>query len=149
MAILQQQGVGGKLSSSPMGGPVPKHPETPPLHHLNKPPDAPLHGVMGGSDLHNKPSPAYPGQENSTLMSSIIFPTCQYKCFLYGHFSGFAGGSDLDSLIGGQKDGGGAQSRFKWMMDGNSMTPSPPEVTLHNGEIHTRAIEHTMSSVLV
>ncbi|XP_057182870.1 trinucleotide repeat-containing gene 6B protein isoform X2 [Triplophysa rosa] len=109
MAILQQQGVGGgKLPSSPMGGPVPKHPETPPLHHLNKPLDTPLHAVMGGSDLHNKPSAAY---------------------------TGFAGGSDLDSLIGGLKDGGGAQSRFKWMMDGNSMTPSPPEVTLHNGPV--------------
>lgn len=51
--------------------------------------------------------------------------------------SGFAGSPDLDSLIGssgGLKDGGSVQSRFKWMMDGSSLTPSPPEPTLHNGE---------------
>lgn len=35
----------------------------------------------------------------------------------------------------GLKDGAGTQSRFKWMMDGNSLTPSPPEQTLHNGKI--------------
>lgn len=55
--------------------------------------------------------------------------------------SGFPSGSDLDSMMsspGGLKDGGGTQSRFKWMMDGNSLTPSPPEQTLHNGTIlHT------------
>ncbi|XP_073713935.1 trinucleotide repeat-containing gene 6B protein [Misgurnus anguillicaudatus] len=113
MAILQQQqGLGGgKLPSSPMGGPISKHPDTPPLHHLNKQPDVSLHAAMGGPEMHNKPSTA---------------------------FTGFAGASDLDSLIGssgGLKDGGSVQSRFKWMMDGSSLTPSPPEPTLHNGPV--------------
>ncbi|XP_051569322.1 trinucleotide repeat-containing gene 6B protein-like [Myxocyprinus asiaticus] len=114
MAILQQQqGVGGpKLPSSPMGGHAPKHPDMP-LHHLgvnaHKQPDMPLHASMGGPELHTKPVPA---------------------------FTGFTGGSDLDYLSspGGLKDGGGPQSRFKWMMDGNSLMPSL-EPTLHNGPV--------------
>ncbi|XP_051988826.1 trinucleotide repeat-containing gene 6B protein-like [Xyrauchen texanus] len=117
MAILQQQqGVGGpKLPSSlpsPMGGHTPKHPDMP-LHHLgvnaHKQPDMPLHASMGGPELHTKPMPA---------------------------FTGFVGGSDLDSRSspGGLKDGGGPQSRFKWMMDGNSLTPSL-EPTLNNGPV--------------
>ena len=32
---------------------------------------------------------------------------------------------------GGMKDMGGQQSRFKWMMEGHSPIPSPPESTLH------------------
>ncbi|XP_051744960.1 trinucleotide repeat-containing gene 6B protein isoform X2 [Ctenopharyngodon idella] len=116
MAILQQQqGVGGpKLSPSPLGGHVPKHPDAH-LHHLginaHKQPDVPVHSAMGGSELHNKAPAA---------------------------FTGFASGSDLDSLMSspaGLKDGAGTQSRFKWMMDGNSLTPSPPEQTLHNGPV--------------
>ncbi|XP_067310928.1 trinucleotide repeat-containing gene 6B protein isoform X2 [Pseudorasbora parva] len=113
MAILQQQqGVGGpKLSPSPMVGHVPKHPDAH-LHHLSinahKHPDVSVHSAMG-SELHNKAPAA---------------------------FTGFAGGADLDSLMSspaGLKDG--SQSRFKWMMDGNSLTPSPPEQTLHNGPV--------------
>ncbi|CAM4320338.1 unnamed protein product [Leuciscus chuanchicus] len=116
MAILQQQqGVGGpKLSPSPMGGHIPKHPDAH-LHHLgmnaHKQPDVPMHSAMGGSELHSKGPAA---------------------------FTGFASGSDLDSMMSspaGLKDGGGSQSRFKWMMDGNSLTPSPPEQTLHNGPV--------------
>lgn len=36
----------------------------------------------------------------------------------------------------GLKDSGGQQSRFKWMMEGHSPAPSPPDSILHkNGTI--------------
>lgn len=39
-------------------------------------------------------------------------------------------------MMGGMKDTGGQQSRFKWMMEGHSPAPSPPDTTLHkNGNI--------------
>lgn len=68
MAILQQQqGVGGpKLSPSPLGGHVPKHPDAH-LHHLginaHKQPDVPVHSAMGGSELHNKAPAAFTGED--------------------------------------------------------------------------------------
>ena len=38
-------------------------------------------------------------------------------------------------MMGGMKDGGGQQSRFKWMMEGHSPAPSPPDTAHHkNGE---------------
>jgi hypothetical protein len=63
----------------------------------------------------------------------------------YDHFcspgiSGLAPGGNLSglelgSMVGGMKDGGGQQSRFKWMMEGHSPAPSPPDTVHHkNGE---------------
>lgn len=44
-------------------------------------------------------------------------------------------GLELGSMVGGVKDGGGGQqSRFKWMMEGHSPAPSPPESLNKNGE---------------
>lgn len=40
-------------------------------------------------------------------------------------------GLDLSSMMGGMKDAGGHQSRFKWMMEGQSPAPSPPTTAFH------------------
>lgn len=54
---------------------------------------------------------------------------------------GLAPGSNLSELelnpmMGVLKDTGGQQSRFKWMMEGHSPAPSPPDTTLHkNGKL--------------
>lgn len=66
--------------------------------------------------------------------------------FVYGAslLSGFAPGGNLSGLelgsmmggMGGMKDAGGQQSRFKWMMEGHSPAPSPPDTALHkNGRL--------------
>lgn len=48
-------------------------------------------------------------------------------------------GLELGPMVGGPaglKDNVGQQSRFKWMMEGHSPAPSPPDVTLHkNGAV--------------
>lgn len=49
---------------------------------------------------------------------------------------GLAPGSNLSALelspmMGGMKDMGGQQSRFKWMMEEHSPAPSPPDPTPH------------------
>ncbi|GAA6215573.1 trinucleotide repeat-containing gene 6B protein-like [Lates japonicus] len=120
MAILQQQrqhqqgGVGGaavgggssKLSPSHLGGGLSKQPMVDPLPHPG----------MGGplSDLHAKTQGMYSG----------LAPG--------GNLSGL----ELGPMMGGMKDTGGQQSRFKWMMEGHSPTPSPPDTTLHkNGPL--------------
>ncbi|XP_061701053.1 trinucleotide repeat-containing gene 6B protein-like [Syngnathoides biaculeatus] len=109
LAILQQQRLnhGGaaagslKLSPSHLGGSLSKQP----IVDSYAPP-----GVGGPvSDPHSK---------------------------MQGMYSGFAPGSNLLGLelggpmMGGVKDIGGQQSRFKWMMEGHSPAPSPPDSTL-------------------
>ncbi|XP_044036616.1 trinucleotide repeat-containing gene 6B protein-like [Siniperca chuatsi] len=120
MAILQQQrqhqqgGVGGaaagggssKLSPSHLGGGLSKQPMVDPLPHPG----------MGGplSDLHAKTQGMYSG----------LAPG--------GNLSGL----ELSPMMGGMKDTGGQQSRFKWMMEGHSPAPSPPDTALHkNGPL--------------
>uniref|UniRef100_A0A8D3E3C5 TNRC6 PABC binding domain-containing protein n=2 Tax=Scophthalmus maximus TaxID=52904 RepID=A0A8D3E3C5_SCOMX len=120
MAILQQQrqhqqgGVGGaavgggssKLSPSHLGVGHSKLPMV----------DALPHPGMGGplSDLHAKTQGMYSG----------LAPG--------GNLSGL----ELGPMMGGMKDTGGQQSRFKWMMEGHSPAPSPPDSTLHkNGPL--------------
>ncbi|KAM6905048.1 trinucleotide repeat-containing gene 6B protein isoform 3-T3 [Xenentodon cancila] len=120
MAILQQQrqhqqsGVGGtaagggssKLSPSHLGGGLSKQPMVDPLPHTG----------MGGplSDLHGKPQGMYTGLAPGGTLSSL----------------------ELSPMMGGMKDIGGQQSRFKWMMEGHSPAPSPPDTTLHkNGPL--------------
>lgn len=45
-------------------------------------------------------------------------------------------GLELSPMMGGMKDTGGQQSRFKWMMEGHSPAPSPPDTNLHkNGRL--------------
>ncbi|XP_076866498.1 trinucleotide repeat containing adaptor 6Bb.1 [Brachyhypopomus gauderio] len=90
-----------------VGGPKlsPSHPGGGPKH----PDGALLHPALGGSDLHPKTPSA---------------------------FSGFGSGAELESLVGGSvgglKDAGGSQSRFKWMMEaGHPLAPSPPDPMLH------------------
>ncbi|XP_061556018.1 trinucleotide repeat-containing gene 6B protein-like isoform X1 [Phycodurus eques] len=109
VAVLQQQRLnhGGaaagslKLSPSHLGGSLSKQP----ILDSYPPP-----GVGGPvSDPHSK---------------------------MQGMYSGFAPGSNLSGLelgspmMGGVKDIGGQQSRFKWMMEGHSPAPSPPDTTL-------------------
>ncbi|XP_076608095.1 trinucleotide repeat containing adaptor 6Bb.1 isoform X1 [Chaetodon auriga] len=119
MAILQQQrqhqqsGVGGvagggssKLSPSHMGGGLSKQAMVDSLPHPG----------MGGplSDLHAKSQGMYSG----------LAPG--------GNLSGL----ELSPMMGGMKDTGGQQSRFKWMMEGHSPAPSPPDTALHkNGPL--------------
>ncbi|XP_023144468.2 trinucleotide repeat-containing gene 6B protein-like [Amphiprion ocellaris] len=120
MAILQQQrqhqqgGVGGaapgggssKLSPSHLGGGLSKQAMVEPLPHP---------GIGGPlSDLHAKTQGMYSG----------LTPG--------GNLSGL----ELSPMMGGMKDMGGQQSRFKWMMEGHSPAPSPPDTTLHkNGPL--------------
>ncbi|XP_069557422.1 trinucleotide repeat-containing gene 6B protein-like isoform X2 [Brachyistius frenatus] len=120
MAILQQQrqhqqgGVGGagtgggssKLSPSHLGGGLSKQAMVDPLPHP---------GIGGPlSDLHAKTQGMYSG----------LTPG--------GNLSGL----ELNPMMGGMKDIGGQQSRFKWMMEGHSPAPSPPDTTLHkNGPL--------------
>ena len=40
-------------------------------------------------------------------------------------------GLELGPMMGGMKETGGQQSRFKWMMEGHSPAPSPPNPSLH------------------
>ncbi|XP_077358159.1 trinucleotide repeat containing adaptor 6Bb.1 [Festucalex cinctus] len=109
VAILQQQrhqhgGVtagASKLSPSHLGGSLSKQP----VVDSYPPP-----GVAGPvSDPHSK---------------------------IQGMYSGFAPGGNLSGLevgspmMGGIKDMGGQQSRFKWMMEGHSPAPSPPDSSL-------------------
>ncbi|XP_041857981.1 trinucleotide repeat-containing gene 6B protein-like [Melanotaenia boesemani] len=120
MAILQQQrqhqqgGVAGattgggssKLSPSHLGGGLSKQAMVDPLPHPG----------MGGplSDLHAKTQGMYAGLTPGGNLSSL----------------------ELSPMMGGMKDIGGQQSRFKWMMEGHSPTPSPPDTTLHkNGPL--------------
>ncbi|KAM9844024.1 trinucleotide repeat-containing gene 6B protein-like isoform 2-T2 [Aulostomus maculatus] len=119
VAILQQQrhqhgGVGGaaggggssKLSPSHLGGGLSKQSMVDPLPHPG----------MGGplSDLHAKTQGMYSG----------LAPG--------GNLSGL----ELSPMMGGMKDTGGQQSRFKWMMEGHSPAPSPPDTALHkNGPL--------------
>ncbi|TKS91579.1 Trinucleotide repeat-containing gene 6B protein [Collichthys lucidus] len=120
MAILQQQrqhqqgGVGGaatgggssKLSPSHLGGGLSKQPMVDPLSHPG----------MGGplSDLHAKTQGMYSGLAPGGNLSSL----------------------ELSPMMGGMKDTGGQQSRFKWMMEGHSPAPSPPDTALHkNGPL--------------
>uniref|UniRef100_A0A3Q3LE51 Trinucleotide repeat containing adaptor 6Bb.1 n=1 Tax=Mastacembelus armatus TaxID=205130 RepID=A0A3Q3LE51_9TELE len=120
MAILQQQkqhqqgGVGGgavgggssKLSPSHLGGGLSKQPMVDPLPHPG----------MGGSlaDLHAKTQGMYSGLASSSNLSGL----------------------ELGPMMGGMKDTGGQQSRFKWMMEGHSPAPSPPDTALHkNGPL--------------
>nr|XP_040047405.1 trinucleotide repeat-containing gene 6B protein-like isoform X2 [Gasterosteus aculeatus aculeatus] len=115
MAILQQQrqqgGVGGAAAgvSSKLS----------PSHlggGLSKQPmvDPLTHPGMGGplSDIHGKTQGMYSG------------------------LGGSLAGLELNPMMGGMKDTGGQQSRFKWMMEGHSSAPSPPDTSLHkNGPL--------------
>ncbi|XP_029583859.1 trinucleotide repeat-containing gene 6B protein isoform X2 [Salmo trutta] len=118
MAILQQQrqqqqgvvgGGSGSSKLSPSLGGAPKQPMA----------DLMPHPGMGGplSDLHAKTQGMYSG----------LAPG--------GNLSGL----ELGSMVGGVKDGGGGggqQSRFKWMMEGHSPAPSPPDTAHHkNGPL--------------
>ncbi|XP_042249930.1 trinucleotide repeat-containing gene 6B protein-like [Thunnus maccoyii] len=116
MAILQQQrqhqhgGVGGAAGGSSKLSPshlgLSKQPMVDPLPHPG----------MGGplSDLHAKTQGMYSG----------LAPG--------GNLSGL----ELGPMMGGMKDTGGQQSRFKWMMEGHSPAPSPPDTNLHkNGPL--------------
>ncbi|KAG7491512.1 hypothetical protein MATL_G00004580 [Megalops atlanticus] len=120
MTVLQQQrqqqqqqgggaGGGSKLSPSHLGGGGPKPTMADPLSHPG----------LGGSlaDLHPKTQAGYSGFGSGVNLSGL----------------------EMGSMAGapaGMKDAGGQQSRFKWIMEGHSPAPSPPESALHkNGPI--------------
>uniref|UniRef100_A0A8C8GDE1 Uncharacterized protein n=1 Tax=Oncorhynchus tshawytscha TaxID=74940 RepID=A0A8C8GDE1_ONCTS len=107
----QQQGVGGgsKLSPSDLGGGGPKLSMTDSLPHP---------GMGGSVDLHQK-TQGYSGYGGGVNLSGLDM-----------------GGSVLGGP-GGMKDMGGQQSRFKWMMEGHSPAPSPPESLNKNGPMST------------
>ncbi|XP_055008777.1 trinucleotide repeat-containing gene 6B protein-like isoform X2 [Boleophthalmus pectinirostris] len=55
---------------------------------------------------------------------------------IHAKSQGMYSGMELSSVMGGMKDTGGQQSRFKWMMEGHSPVPSPPDLTLNkNGPL--------------
>ncbi|KAK6328341.1 hypothetical protein J4Q44_G00003190 [Coregonus suidteri] len=107
----QQQGVGGgsKLSPSDLGGGGPKLPMADSLPHP---------GMGGSVDLHQK-TQGYSGYGGGVNLSGLDM-----------------GGSVVGGP-GGMKDVGGQQSRFKWMMEGHSPAPSPPESLHKNGPMST------------
>ncbi|XP_014063761.2 trinucleotide repeat-containing gene 6B protein isoform X7 [Salmo salar] len=107
----QQQGVGGgsKLSPSDLGGGGPKLPMADSLPHP---------GMGGSVDLHQK-TQGYSGYGGGVNLSGLDM-----------------GGSVMGGP-GGMKDMGGQQSRFKWMMEGHSPAPSPPESLNKNGPMST------------
>ncbi|XP_062859215.1 trinucleotide repeat-containing gene 6B protein [Trichomycterus rosablanca] len=116
MAVLQQQRqqqVGSAGGSSKLS---PSHLSSGPKTQMS---DSLSHPGLGGSvaDLHQKSSAAYSG-----FGSSVNLP-----------------GLELGSMPGGPgvlKEGGGQQSRFKWIMEGHSPAPSSPDDALHkNGPI--------------
>lgn len=45
-------------------------------------------------------------------------------------------------MMGVMKDTGGQQSRFKWMMEGHSPAPSPPDTTLHKNGAPTDGLSN-------
>ncbi|XP_076856462.1 trinucleotide repeat-containing gene 6B protein isoform X2 [Brachyhypopomus gauderio] len=103
MAVLQQQ---RQQQVGPAGGSSklsPSHGSAGPKMPMSDPLS---HAGLGGpvADLHQKPSAAY---------------------------SGFGSGLELGSMVGGLKDCGGQQSRFKWMMEGHSPASSSPDSVLH------------------
>ncbi|XP_055031103.2 trinucleotide repeat-containing gene 6B protein [Misgurnus anguillicaudatus] len=119
MAVLQQQrqqqqqvgsaGGSSKLSPSHLGAGGPKMPMSDPLSHP---------GLAGSVvDMHQKTQGTYSG---------------------FGPGVGLSG-LELGPMVGGPpgpKDSGAQQSRFKWMMEGHSPAPSPPDSALHkNGPI--------------
>lgn len=55
---------------------------------------------------------------------------------LHAKTQGMYPGLELSAMMGGMKDTGGQQSRFKWMMEGHSPVPSPPDPLLNkNGPL--------------
>ncbi|XP_036416334.1 trinucleotide repeat-containing gene 6B protein isoform X3 [Colossoma macropomum] len=109
----QQQQVGSavgssKLSPSHLGSGGPKMPMSDSLSHPG----------LGGSvaDLHLK-SATYSGFGSGVSLSGL----------------------ELGHMVGGTaglKEGGGQQSRFKWMMEGHTPAPSSPDNALHkNGPV--------------
>lgn len=73
------------------------------------------------------------------MWSSISIPNTIFE-YLFSSLSGLnpggnLSGLDLSPMMGGMKDTG-QQSRFKWMMEGHSPAPSPPDTNLHkNGRL--------------
>lgn len=148
MAILQQQrhqqqggaaaavGANSKLSPSHLGAGLSKQPMVDPLQHS---------GMGALSDLHAKNQGMYSGEFVGTFTAlqrracSLILRTL--SLCTPPLFPGLAPGSNLSELelspmMGVLKDTGGQQSRFKWMMEGHSPAPSPPDTTLHkNGAL--------------
>ncbi|XP_046709495.1 trinucleotide repeat-containing gene 6B protein isoform X2 [Silurus meridionalis] len=121
MAVLQQQrqqqqhagNVGGssKLSPSHLGSGSQKIPMSDSLSHPG----------LGASvaDMHQKSSPAYSGFGSGVNLSGLEL-------------------GSMGSVSGGLKEGGGQQSRFKWMMEGHSPAPSSLDDALHkNGPLAT------------
>lgn len=49
---------------------------------------------------------------------------------------------ELNPMMGVMKDTGGQQSRFKWMMEGHSPAPSPPDTTLHKNGAPTDGLSN-------
>lgn len=49
---------------------------------------------------------------------------------------------------GGMKDGGGQQSRFKWLMEGHSPNPPPPDTAPHkNGELEFAPLDSARPAI--
>ncbi|XP_061158806.1 trinucleotide repeat-containing gene 6B protein-like isoform X1 [Syngnathus typhle] len=92
-------------------------------------------GVAAGS---SKLSPSHLGGSLSKqpMVDSYPPPGSDPHSKMQGMYSGFPPSGNLSGLelgspmMGGMKDIGGQQSRFKWMMEGHSPAPSPPDSTL-------------------
>ncbi|XP_055743949.1 trinucleotide repeat-containing gene 6B protein-like [Salvelinus fontinalis] len=103
-------------------------------------------GVVGGGSGSSKLSPSLGGAPKQPMADSIPHPgmggpLLDLHAKTQGMYSGLAPGGNLSglelgSMVGGVKDGGGQQSRFKWMMEGHSPAPSPPDTAHHkNGPL--------------
>lgn len=169
MAILQQQrhqqqggaaaaavGANSKLSPSHLGAGLSKQPMVDPLQHSG------IGGTL--SDLHAKNQGMYSGefcrwisgfgpQADSEAQDLIDLSVCLSVSPTTDPptpppFSGLAPGGNLSELelspmMGVLKDTGGQQSRFKWMMEGHSPAPSPPDTTLHKNGMPADGVSHS------
>ncbi|XP_056262530.1 trinucleotide repeat-containing gene 6B protein-like isoform X2 [Pseudoliparis swirei] len=98
-------------------------------------------GVGGGSSGggSSKLSPAHLGGSLSkqSMVDTLSHPGMGGPLSdIHAKTQGMYSGLELGPKMGGMKDTGGQQSRFKWMMEGHSPAPSPPDTSLHkNGPL--------------
>ncbi|XP_061892920.1 trinucleotide repeat-containing gene 6B protein-like isoform X2 [Entelurus aequoreus] len=96
------------------------------------------HQHGGAAVGSSKLSPSHRGGSlsNQPMVDSFPHPASDLHSKMQGMYSGLAPGGNMSGLelgspmMGGMKDMGGQQSRFKWMMEGHSPAPSPPDSSL-------------------
>ncbi|XP_029365052.1 trinucleotide repeat-containing gene 6B protein-like isoform X2 [Echeneis naucrates] len=94
-------------------------------------------GAAAGGSSKLSPSHLGGGLSKQPMVDSLPHPGMGGPLSdLHAKTQGMYSGLELGPMMGGMKDTGGQQSRFKWMMEGHSPAPSPPDTTLHkNGPL--------------